>query len=113
MAVIDKNASSREKSLLLIAFMCFVIFYLILRIIFAVIKYPKDNFWKVLIAFVGSAIITFLCSYLGALDRITLYFYPVKMEEEDEKVKKLKPIPEKPSPEPSPEKPNPEKPIPN
>jgi len=108
MAVIDKNASSREKSLLLIAFMCFVIFYLILRIIFAVIKYPKDNFWKVLIAFVGSAIITFLCSYLGALDRITLYFYPVKMEEEDVNVKKPKL-----ELEPSPEKPNPEKPIPN
>jgi hypothetical protein len=55
-----------------------------------------------LIAFVGSVIITFLCSYLGALDRITLYFYPVKMEEEDVKVKKpkleLEPSPEKPSP---------------
>lgn len=108
MAVIDKNASSRENILPLIAFVCFIILYFILSIIiFTVIKYPKDDISKVLIAFVGSIIITFLCSYLGALDGITLYFYPVKMEEEDEKVKKLKPIPEKPSPEPSPEKPSP------
>jgi hypothetical protein len=112
MAVIDKNASSRENILPLIAFVCFVILYVILSIIiFGIIKYPKDDFWRVLIAFVGSVIITFVCSYLGALDGITLYFYPVKMEEEDVKVKKakleLEPSPEKPSLEPSPEKPIP------
>jgi energy-coupling factor transporter transmembrane protein EcfT len=103
MAVIDKNASSRENILLFIAFVCFVILYVILSIIvFTVIKYPKDDIWRVLIAFMGSVVITFLCSYLGALDGIALYFYPVKMEEEDVKVKKpkleLEPSPEKPSP---------------